>query len=227
MLIKTLPHNSVAKRQQIPAALFSHSIQKEKEYVPISQTIYLAKNDGTYPLYTSNTTMSLRQTMLDHIKTVSWHSHAGGIPHQLCIIPEIYSTHHETQYSLLAIVHGTWDLISRTRDQTCNPCIGRTESKLLDHQGRLSTLTECGFVKLFLIHPLARGSETFGLTIRLPCRREKTICLRFGDILQEGIRAIHLRAGQAHMLLPSKKFWRELWLSTSRKLKKRWVSVQG
>lgn len=64
-----------------------------------------------------------------------------AFPHQSLVI--YYSTHHETQsFFLLAMVHGTWDLISGTRDQTCNPCTGHTESKLLDHQGRLSTLTE-------------------------------------------------------------------------------------
>ena len=112
----------------------------------------------------SNTTIFLLQTMLDHIKTVSWHSpHAGDIPSPILgIIPEIcYSTHHETQYLfLLAIVHGTWDLSSQTRDRTCNPCIGCTESKLLDHQGRLSTLTEVALSSFSLFILLVRGSET-------------------------------------------------------------------
>lgn len=121
---KRLYHTILWQRDGNSCCIFSHSIQKEKEYVPISpQTIYWPKMMAHTLSTPSNTTMSLRQTMLDHIKTVSGHSpHAGGIPS----LNPWYNTRNLLFYTswdsvpfLLAVVHGTWDLISRTRDQTC------------------------------------------------------------------------------------------------------------
>ena len=40
------------KEMAIPAIFSVTQFKRKKEYVPISQNIYLAKNDGKYPLYT-------------------------------------------------------------------------------------------------------------------------------------------------------------------------------
>ena len=43
-------------------------------------------------------------------------------------------------FFFFAVLHGVWDLSSLTRDGTCAPCSGSTESQPLDHQGRLGAI---------------------------------------------------------------------------------------
>lgn len=160
---KTLPHNSVAKRWQF--LLYFQSLNsKEKRICTHFPNHLLGQKWWHIPSTPSNTTMSLRQTMLDHIKTVSWHSpsHAGGIPSPILgIIPEIYySTHHETQYLfLLAIVHGTWDH-SRTGIKPATPALDAQSLNCWTTKGG-SVLWQRCLWQLFLIHPLLAGFRNF------------------------------------------------------------------
>lgn len=54
----------------IPAISSVTEFEGKKEYVPVSQTIYLAMNVGTQPPPTATDTTSFLQAMLDRIKSM-------------------------------------------------------------------------------------------------------------------------------------------------------------
>lgn len=201
---KRLYHTILWQRDGNSCCIFSHSIQKEKK------NMYPFPKPFTWPKMMAHALSTQQhhhvpwQTMLDHIKTVSWHSpHAGGIPSPILgIIPEIYySTHHETQYLfLLAIVHGTWISFPGPGIKPATPLDAQSLNCWTTKEAQL--LWQRWLCQAFpYSSSLGRGSETSWLNNKGYPAEGKTFCLRFGWYPTRGHKSHSSEAGQAHMLL--------------------------